>query len=292
MTKAEAGIGQGILLPTVANIPELPEDFDLTRRVTASRLIATIAEYADLPTDYTTVQDLDRVSPQNIDSGLIVGTAEAKKLREENEIQSVYGGVGFDAIHYMMINRSPKDLGGSSFSNSMKANKLKAPEDRLPTEEAIDVANRSAGHALENLVDTQERLIEGLSTQLTLLRGFRGAIKARGRAHYNGRNLDAIRKAVDTVILSDLEIAYINRVWEGQGVDLDDLKRAVQFNLYGRKGHNNTRMLLWGQYITMAGLHTRSQLAVVKTGLRKTRRELELFEPSLEKARQQVEDAQ
>jgi len=292
MVKAEAGIGQGILLPTSIHIPELPQDFDLKRRVTASKLIATLAEHTDLPTDYTTEQDLERVSPQQIDSGLIVGTTEARRLYKEHEIQSVYQGVGFSALHYVKINRSPSDLASSTFSNTLSANLSRPEEERLSIEESQEVANRSAGHALESLVGIQEGLIKDLSVQLTHLRAFRDAIRARGRAHYSGRNLDVIRKTVDTVVSSDLEIAYLNRVWADQGVDLGDLKRALIYNLYGRKGHNNTRLLLWRQYISMAGQHTRKQLVVAKGAIGKSRRELEHFEPYLERGRQKIEDAQ
>jgi hypothetical protein len=291
MSKAEAGIGNGVLLPHRADLPELPEDFDLSKRVTASKLIAAIAEYADLQTDFTTVQDIARVSPQNIESGLVVGTVEGRKLLVEYDVQSVFQGIGFSAVHYTMLNRSPADLAESTLSKSVRANTLKSPADRLDADEAQEVANRAAGHALETFVGTQDKLIMDITNQLTSLRGFRDAIRAGGRAHYSGRNLEAMRKTVDTIILTDLEVAYLNRVWQGQGVNLADLRSAVQYNLYGRNGHSNTRLTYWKQYITMAGLHAKRQLAIVKSGLRSTKRELEHFTPYLERGRQQIEDA-
>ena len=285
MTQSEV-IGQGILLPTNVAPPELPPDFETKKRISASSLIATIAEYEDLPSDFTTEQDLERVSPQNIDTGLVVGSREALELYDKYKIQSVYNGVGFSAVHYTMLNRSPRDLAKSSLSSFVKINSLRPLEKKLDVDEAQEVAHRFAGHALESLIVKQGTLITDLQTHITTLRAFRKALFGGGRAWYSGKNLDRIRKASDLIINTDLEIAYLNRTWADQEVPIDDLRRALQYNLYGRKGHSNTRLTIWKQYVTMAGFQANRQIGVAKNALGRTRRELEHYQPYLEHDRE------
>src|SRR5665213_271783 len=164
MARRDETIGQISLLPAivdtpaVASAPEFPEDFDPEKPLQASRLIAVLAARADLPHDFTTEQDLARVTPETIIRGLIIDPRDARELEAEHKVENVLSGVGFDPIHFDMVARSPRDLAKSKVIRSRKANKLKPAAARLPIDEAEETASRAGGHALEGLYAKEEEL--------------------------------------------------------------------------------------------------------------------------------------
>lgn len=276
----EPGIGQTplspIFVPEEVRAPELPEGFDMDRRTSFSHLIKVIGDHMNLPPDFTDREALEKVTPEKIESGLSFN----QRYAHEQRIKNVYAGVGFSATQFLEIARSPSDLAGHTYTKAQKANEKREPEARLDRNEAHATASRAAGHVLEEhvlgLTSTHGQLAQ---QRLDLLRLNR-ELKAPGRAHWSGRNLDGLRKTASNVIHSTIEIAATTLEWDNQTAD--ELQDALHYNLYGHAGHNNRRIGFWGRYVLMAGRHTRRQLDAVTMSLERTSKELGTYRPFLD----------
>lgn len=282
MTKAEPGIGQASLplfIPEEVQAPDVPEGFDLERRTSFSHLIRVIGDNMALPPDFTRVEDLERVDPASIERGLVF----PERYAYERRLKNVYLGIGFSATQFLEIARSPSDLAGHVYTKAKKANEKRAPEERHDRDTAHATASRAAGHSLEErvlgLTVAQGQLA---SQRLDLLR-LNKELRAPGRAHWSGRNLDALRRLSSNVIHSTIEIAATNLPWDNQTAD--DLQDALHYNLYGHAGHNNRRLGFWTRYVLMAGKHTRRQLEAVTQSLQRTTNELVQYQPYLDAAK-------
>ncbi len=275
----EPGIGQGMLfVPEAIKAPELPEGFDLDRRTTFSHLIAVISEHVDLPYGYTTAEDLGRVDPANIEPSLCFGTFEARKA--PRKLINVYHGIGFSALQFTQIARSPEDLANIAFSTALTANEKRPEEGRLDRDTAKATATRAAVHALDSNSAKLEAVKTEIAQQYASLEALYSEITAPQWAHWSGRNLDALRKTASDIIHGDIEIAAANLPWDNNMAD--GIQRALHYNLYGRRGHNNVRISFWRRYVMMARDHSRRQMGTVSESMRRLNRVYAMYAPSLD----------
>jgi hypothetical protein len=192
----------------------------------------------------------------------------------------VYHGIGFSATQFVRIARSPEDLANITYSNYLTVNEQRPEEERLDRDTAKATATRSALHTLDKNSAKLEKVRDELAQQRASLRALYSEIVAPGRAHWSGRNLDALRKTASDIIHGDIEIAATNLLWDNDMAD--GIQRALHYNLYGRRGHNNVRISFWRRYVKMADDHTGRQIGAVSVSQRRLRKVQDMYTPSIE----------
>ncbi|HSX45075.1 MAG TPA: hypothetical protein VLF39_03150 [Candidatus Saccharimonadales bacterium] len=289
-TEDDQTFGQQNLMHTFEAIPRtdlLPPDMPVelveNRKVTFSKLINMVSYRYGLTKADTTIEDLERARPMNIDRGLYI-PKEDKERTEQAE--HLYQEVVFPSPQFGLITRSPRGLANRAYAKTQAANDRK-PADQKQTDRDIvhATASRAAGHALEKRADDLEELRNGISAELIALRALRREIGSGGRAHYRAENLDKLRQRGHTSIHQAVEAAAINLGWDNQLVD--GVQQAVNYNLYGYHGHNNQRIKNWRQYTWMAGNYAKARIKAMAVSQRATSVVLKRYQPFLDEADQE-----
>jgi hypothetical protein len=260
--------------------PDMPVELAENRKVTFSKFITLVSLRYGLTKADTTVEDLERATPMNIDRGLYIRLVDRERTARA---QNLYEEVVFPSPQISLLTKSPSDLAKRAYARAQAANDKKPADQKETNRDTVHAtASRAAGHVLEKRADSLEELRNGISAELIALRALRRELFAGGKAHYRADNLDVLRQRGHNSIHQAVEVAAINLGWDNDMVD--GIQQAVNYNLYGHSGHNNQRIKHWRQYTYMAGKYAGARLDAMAVSQRATAVVLGRYQPFLDEA--------
>lgn len=256
-------------------IPQLPEGLDTVPRISFSRLIYAVGENAADLRDEIDGEVLRLATPQMIWLGLYVPREDPRFTKSQN----TYNNVVFSAADFLVLARSPADLGKHSYSQNLAVNDRRPPGEKVTDrDEAHRTASRAAGHQLEKQLGKVEGLQTRLFDERASLLALWKEIKSRGFAHYGAKKLDALRVQGHLAIQDSVEVASVNLSWNNETVE--EVQKAIYYILYA--GNNNARLENWQTYVRLAGRYARAKIQATDRSRKAIGIALDSYSPYLE----------
>lgn len=264
----------GLVSTAELGIPQMPEGLEITPRITFSRLIRAVGENAEDLRGEVDTEVLQMVRPEMIWHGLHIPRDDPRFTKTQN----TYDGVVFSAGEFLVIARSPADLGKHAYSQNLAVNDKRPPGEKvLDRDEAHRTASRAAGHQLKKQLGKVEGLQTRLFDEKSALFALLKEIKAGGYAHYGAKRLDALRIQGHVAIQGSVEAASLNLSWDN---DLaEEAHKAIYYILYA--GNNGTRLSNWLTYVKLAGNYTKNKIQAAGRSRRAIGVALESYSPYL-----------
>ncbi len=268
-------------LPPNLEAPELPENLDRNRIITAGSLLRILSETVEVDLSSVSTADIDNTAPKVIEYGLYIPKEDPRFRKSKH----TYEEVVFPVEQWLEIARSPSDLARHMYSRTQKVNAKRPPETRVDDRDVMHAtAMRAGGHTLEERLVKLDGLYNSTFDELDALRRLHTELKFWFQARYRAENLDVLRKVGHNAIHRAAEVSVVNT--KKKNVDVDGIHRAIHYKLYGPQSTSNRRVKNWRQFTYLAGTYAKRRIDAIITSMHATEASLDEYGPFLDTKRE------